>query len=171
VINEVLADPGGEDVNKDSTSNNTEDEFVEIVNVSSKTLQMNGLKLYLNTNTSKVYTLQALALPPKGVLVIFAGGMSSDTEVNTGKPHSKFGGAYVYSANLSILSNSGAREVILETAQGTKISSLAYGSSCNVKAKVSLNLNPELTGSCALHTDVQAGTNYSPGTKADGSNF
>jgi hypothetical protein len=171
VINEVIPDPGTIDINSDGTSSSTGDEFIEIVNVSSKTLQVGGLQIYLDTNTSKRITLQSLALPPKGVIIIFGGGMQSDMEANTGKPHSKFNGAYVYTGT-SILTNTSTRKVILEDAQKTQISSFTYGvTGCKPSKGVSLTLSPDLTGACVLHSTAQANVPYSPGTKIDGTKF
>ena len=175
MINEVHADPDttNGDANKDGTRETYNDEFIEIVNVSSKTLQLAGLELY--SKTSKIHDFGALQLPPKGAVVIFGGGMSTDTEANTGNAHSKFGGAFVYTASsgkVSLANSSGT--VSVKNAAGTELASFTYGTgACNAGDDQSVTLDPELTGTCVKHSTVTAanGALFSPGTKVDGTKF
>lgn len=176
VINELLADPSTDavkgDANGDGVRSSTADEFVEIVNVSNKTLQLQGVKLLKTTSsTSTIFTFQnALLLPPKGVVVIFGGG--TDANFNTGKPHpTKFGNAIVYTSSL-VLTNGGAT-ISLENAAGVELSKLVYSSSapCKGDNDNSVTLDPDLTGTCKEHQSTTGAKLYSPGTKSDGTKF
>ena len=131
-------------------------------------------------STRKTFVFPALQLKPRGAVVIFGGGMTADTEVNTSKPHSKFGGAYVFrvvkgnatfSSGLG-LSNSG-KTVQIKDAAGTLLSSFQYGqAACPGDKNESVTLSPDITGTCKLHSSAStAKTPFSPGTKADGAAF
>ncbi|TNE50675.1 MAG: lamin tail domain-containing protein [Deltaproteobacteria bacterium] len=183
-INEVLADPpSGQDgdANKDQTRHSYNDEFVEIVNVSTKALQLDGVTLGDSTGGGTVrYTFpQGSVLQPQKAVVVFGGGMTQDVNVNTGKPHPSFGGALVYtvvqgnasSTNGLNLANSG-RTLQLKDTQGKEIATFTYGdNSCLGNKDQSVTRSPDNTGTCALHKDTASGAAFSPGTKTDGTAF
>lgn len=175
LINEVLADPSTtSDVNKDGTISSTQDEFVEIVNVSGKTLDLSGVKLLVGTTLKHTFP-KGLAMASGKAIVIFSGGMAADPQVNTGMPHSNFGNALVYVASIAlVLSNSGAT-VNLQNATGITIDSFAYTAAapCNGANDQSVNRSPDLTpATCTQHSTMTGAVGaYSPGTKADGTPF
>lgn len=181
VINEVLFDPPTDqagDANKDGTRSSSDDEFIEIVNTSTSPINVSGVTLDIDGKTYKVP--DGIVLPALTAVVIFGGGMKSDTEVNTGKPHSKFGDALVFTegdgAGLPSLTNGGAT-IKLMAADGTELDVFTYGSAeCPGGSSVdqSLNRKPDATtGTCGEHKAVSgpAAALFSPGTRADGSKF
>lgn len=184
VINEVLADPGSGtsgDANKDSVRHSFSDEFVEIVNVSQKALQMDKVTLGDTSGGGTVrFTFpQGTVLQPKQAVVVFGGGMKQDSSINTGKPHSSFGNALVFtvvkgdassSSGLG-LSNSG-RTLQLQDNSKKTLASFAYGASnCLGNKDQSITRSPDLTGSCTLHKTTASGKTFSPGTRSDGTPF
>ncbi|MCK6508868.1 lamin tail domain-containing protein [Myxococcota bacterium] len=177
MINEILADPPttGGDANKDGTVNSTHDEFVEIVNISANAVNLSGYKILVGT--AVVFTFGSVSLAAGKAVVVFGGGMTNDTEVGTGTPHSKFSGSLVYKATASSglgLTNSG-KIVTLQDATGATLDTLEYKSSgaCKGDADESVNRAPDLTPySCERHKTLPGATTaFSPGTKSDGSSF
>lgn len=169
VINEVLYDPGS-DANKDGKVSTTTDEFIEIVNTTSKSLDLTGVTL--SRKTTSLYTWGAFILPANSAVVIFRGGMTGDKEINTGKPHSKFNGAYVFTGLKAALLNSGDT-ITVKNAQSVDIDTFTYGGAC-VGKKTSVNRDPDLTaGTCKAHKSITAANNAtdSAGTKVDGTAF
>lgn len=181
VINEVLFDPPADaagDANQDGTRSSSDDEFIEVVNVTTSPIHLGGITLDIDGKTYKVP--EGIVLPGQTAVVVFGGGMSGDTEVNTGKPHSKFGGALVFTdgdgGGLPSLTNSGAT-IKLIAADSTELDVFTYGTAeCPGGSSVdqSVNRKPDATtATCGEHKVVsgQAGTLFSPGTRADGSKF
>ncbi len=172
VINEVLADPpvgAAGDSNKDGTRESSGDEFVEIVNTTKSGLNISGVVIDVG---GKTYAFPAgTVLPAETAAVVFGGGMASDTEVNQGKPHSKFGGALVFTKLPASLLNGGAT-ITLKSADGVVLSTFTYGTGDCKGDDQSLTLSPDLTGSCKAHktTNAQASP-FSPGTRTDGGKF
>ena len=148
------------------------------MNASSKTLNMTGVEVHIDTSSkAKVFTFGALSLGPNEVVVLFGGG-SPPGEVDSGKPNTTFGctgkNVYVYKYQASkALNNSGSNTVTVELS-GNTLASFQYGSSpCQGNQNQSVTLSPDLTGTCALHSTADATNNtlFSPGRKADGTCF
>lgn len=172
VINEILATPDATsgDANKDGIVSTLDDEFVEIVNKGTNTLQMKGVEVYINT--SDIFVFPSLLLKPKQAVVIFRAGMANDTQVDTGLPHSQFGGAIVYRMMKKInLTNTGAT-VELKLA-GVSLDTFTYGGvNCKGDQNQSVTKSPELTGNCVLHKQADPNQSaFSPGTQANGQSF
>ncbi|MCB9641051.1 MAG: lamin tail domain-containing protein [Myxococcales bacterium] len=175
IINEVLADPpAGADVNKDGTANTIQDEFVEIVNVSSNTLDLSGLKVNVGGATKHTFP-SGLSLPAGKAIVVFAGGMTADTQVNTGMPHTGFGNALVYTSNISLVLTNGGTTVSLQTAAGVDVDTFTYGNTapCKGDGDQSVNRSPDKTaGTCEQHSTISGAVGaYSPGTTTSGASF
>lgn len=185
IFNEVFADPAtgtAGDANKDGTRETYDDEFVEIVNVSNKTLQLQGVTIVDNGSSKVHYTFGALMLPAGKAVVVFGGGMTADTNVNTGNPHPNFGNAYVYTVvQGTATSGSGlglsntSDHILLKNAQQATIAEFKYpdtnNPACVGNQDQSMTLDPDLTGTCKKHKDVNANSAFSPGTKSDGTSF
>ena len=180
VINELMADPpagAAGDANKDQKPSTTQDEFIEIVNTSTKTLDLEGVMLKDAKASKTIFTFpKGAILKPKQAAVVFGGGMATAAHtpyVNKNVAHPTFGNALVYTKSLS-LTNTG-KTIELHNAGGTKLSTFAYGvTGCPGGSSIdsSLTLSPDLTGKCAKHKDVASNkAAYSPGTKLDGSSF
>ena len=73
LINEVLADPGGLDVNRDGVASATQDEFVELVNTGSEAVSLAGWSLWDSVTKRHVFG-EELVIVSGGYLVIFGGG-------------------------------------------------------------------------------------------------
>ena len=76
VINEVLLNPAGNDVNRDGSYAAAEDEFVELVNASGRALPLEGVQLLADTQGSMlvVHTFEPTCLAPAAGVVLFGGG-------------------------------------------------------------------------------------------------
>lgn len=177
VINEILADPPdglAGDANHDGIRDTADDEFIELVNSTTRDLDLSGYELQTRSLTSTTDTLRHRFAPntllPAGTALIIFGGGSPDN----GNP--AFGGAQVVTASRGGLSltNSGA-VVTLRNATGEIVTSVAYGSTLGLRGDLnqSLTRTPEVTGTLSLHSTAPGSENrnFSPGTKLDGSPF
>lgn len=172
VINEVLYDPAFDsndptvgDANGDGTRNASQDEFVELVNVSGGPLDLTGWTVSDNQGTRHIFPDGILA---DGQAVVLFGG---------GTPTGSFGGALVVTASESgwALSN-GGDSVIVSDPSANVIATLGYGSSGVVTARdESLVLATELDFNSGYisHSAAPAsgGATYSPGTRVGGAPF
>ena len=165
VINEIHADPDGTidgDANGDGTRDSTEDEFVEIVNNSGVTTDISGWTL--SDGFSVRHTFPAGSVVDAGCAIVIFGG---------GTPTGAFGLSAVQTASSGALGlNNGGDTVTLNN--GTvDVTSAGYGSDGGDNQ--SLTRDPDGDGASALvkHTlaTTSDGSLYSPGSKADGSQF
>jgi len=174
-INEFFAADGGTtngglDSNCDGSLDQSDDEFIELVNVSNKTLDLTGVTY---SDSAKVwFTFAAqptgnLTLAPGKAVVIWGGGMPACPGVDNFFTN---GGSHTLSLNDAgdtiKIATGGATPVTIATA--TYDASLAPTTN-----RKSANLNPDLTGTAyVLHTAVpNAVGNFSPGKKSDGTAF
>lgn len=160
VINEFMADPGGEETNNDGEQSNQEDEFVEIVNNGDSDVDMSNWTL--SDGSSVRYTFPSgTILPEDRAAVIFSGG----------KPDGGFGGAIIFTASGLVLNNAGDT-ITLEDDSGNLVNEVSYSSSTS---GISSNRNPDGTGEDDDFVDhdeiVGSERNYSPGTKVNGEAF
>lgn len=153
-INEVLADPpSGFDSNCDGNANTTQDEFVEIVNNSDKTLDLQGVQLQEGGETKA--TINA-CLPPFGALVVFSGGSAACTDLGTTV-------SMVGSKSLGLVNGGGT--VSLVTSTGEQLDTVNYPSISDA----SFVRDPDFTGETfQAHKDVST-LPASPGKCTDGS--
>lgn len=176
VVNELLADvPSGGDPNGDGASDDVEDEFLELANVSDVTVDLSGVAIV----ETDFPTLPRHTFPSGTVLrageavVVFGGGaVSRLSEANVqffvadNEDHSLQYG-------LSLRNAGEAVEIV--AADGRTIASIGYGDSGAEDAvqDASLVLSPDVWGTrYADHSGVSGSTgDYSPGTWADGTAF
>lgn len=164
IINEYLADPpdgASGDANRDGRRDATEDEFVELVNVSGAALDISGFTL--SDSSAVRFTFpQGTRVPPGEAVVVFGGG----------SPTGPFGNALVFTASGSAglsLGNSGDSIIIKNGAQ--VIDSLTYGQS-EGSADQSITRSPDITGSFVRHSQAAGSIGlFSPGTRVDGRPF
>ncbi|MFT5517100.1 MAG: hypothetical protein ACI80V_003239 [Rhodothermales bacterium] len=128
IFNEVLADPPGDlpgDSNGDGTRSSSQDEFVELANVSADTLDLTGWML--GDDEAINFTFPAgYKLPPRHILVVFGGGDVSgvagyDVDLLLTR---------VFSADSTVgngLAN-GGEYIVLKSPDGTADTYLGYGS-------------------------------------------
>jgi len=163
VINEILADPAaGTDVNGDGTASSSDDEFVEIVNVSDGDVDLSGWTLTDNAQLRHTFPLNTVVSAGCGVLV-FGGG----------SPTGSFGGMIVQVANSGILGlglNNGGDSVTVADGSAV-VAEKVYGREAG--ADQSITRDPDVTGAFVQHTAASGsgGSAFSPGTRVDGSDF
>jgi hypothetical protein len=187
IINEVMFDPplaDAGDINKDTKRDSAEDDFIELVNKTTDTLDMTGCYVEdIRTSDSLKRTLftfpAGFRLPPKGVVVLFGGGMATDTNVGTNKPHPNFNGAYVYKFAVTGGIATAARTIYAKDSKDVTIDQFAYGTDptdCpeGTNLRQSLNRKPDLGSGCFKHSGLstaQPALLYSPGTDVNGKPF
>lgn len=171
IINEICYDPSNTalegDANGDGVYDQTQDEFIEFVNVGSSPLDISKYKIYDHVLASGLKTLRhtvenGIVLPAGGCMVVFGGGTATGS----------FGGAYVSvdigTAGLS-LGNTG-ESVILTDSMGVFIDSIDTDALSN-NPDESYTRNPDLTGDFVQHGTAQSGVLFSPGFRVDGGLF
>ncbi len=166
IINEYLADPPYElagDANGDGLRDPDHDDFVELLNTGSSSVNLSGYRIRDGFAVRHVFP-SGTVLAPGQALVVFGGG----------NPKGWFGGALVQTASTGLLSLSQVGdEIHLQNASGSNIQSLIYGTEAG--QEVSMTRNPD--GSSALPTTLHSspiasgGRAYSPGTKLNGVPF
>lgn len=182
VINEILADPPdglAGDANHDGIRDTADDEFIELVNSTTRDLDLSGYQLQTRSLTSTTDTIRHRFAPGTilhagTAIVIFGGGSLDPRSPDT--TNLIFGGSQVLKASTGGLSltNSGA-VITLRNATGEIVTSVAYGSALGLRGDLnqSLTRTPDITGSLSLHSTATGSEsrNFSPGTKLDGSSF
>lgn len=160
VINEILADPDANngDANGDGTVSTTQDEFVEIVNTGSESVDISGWTLSDGFGVRHTFPAGTV-LAADQAIVIFAGGT----------PTGDFGGALVQTAG-SLGLNNGGDTVTLNNGT-TDVAAVTYGGEGGNNQ--SLTRDPDLTGDFTQHSGATGanGALFSPGTQIDGTAF
>ncbi|NVK83230.1 MAG: lamin tail domain-containing protein [Cytophagia bacterium] len=172
IINEVLFDPASGsagDANGDGTRSASEDEFIEFYNDSNSEIDLSGFTLYdedqIGSLTPRHTFPNGTVIPAHGVYVLFGGGT----------PAGDFGNAQVAvstSGNMN-LNNSGDK-IYLHDANGNEyltFDTAVEGTGLDFGADQSITRSPDITGPYMLHTAANTALAFSPGKKADGSNF
>lgn len=168
IFNEVLYDPSNSgldgDANGDGSYAQNEDEFIELINLSSQNLDMSGYTIFDDENlaiNSPNHTIpNGTILAPGKALVIFGGGT----------PTGSFGGATVQTSTSGDLNmNNAGDKVTVKDASGNVIVTFDIEPLSN-NPNESYTRNPDLTGDFEQHT-TNTSKLFSPGTKIDGSPF
>ena len=147
VINEILVEPLA-DANGDGTID-ANDMFVELVNMSGKSVDITGWTI--SDNTFIRYTFPgSTVIQGGGAIVVFGGGT----------PSGSFGGAIVKTAKSLDLDNSGDI-VVLKNNSGDIIDKYIYGTEV-VKGQ-SIARSPDKTGGFKQHSTLLGGLYFSPG--------
>lgn len=179
VINEILFDPpdGSDgDANRDGVRNGSEDEFVELVNASSETLDLTNWTVEVRAaadaraNVRHTFAV-GTRLDAGDAIVVFGGG-------NFDARNPAFGGAQVVAASAGNLSlgNNGAT-ITVRDATGAISDQFAYGTPqddfVGNNVNQSITRAPDVAGAFVRHLSAQGagGRRFSPGTRADGSFF
>ncbi len=168
VLNEVLYDPSNNmldgDANGDGVYVHAQDEFIELVNLSSMPADLSGFKVFDSENW-------ALNIPnhtfPSGTvlasgkaLVLFGGGAPAGT----------FGNALVQTSSSGDLNLNNAGDVLTVTdALGEVLITFDIEPLSN-NPNEAYTRNPDLTGEFEQHSGIN-GALFSPGTKIDGTPF
>ncbi len=165
VINEIHADPDGSlagDANGDGTRNGTQDEFVEIVNVSGGTVDISGWTISDAVTVRHTFPAGTFVLDSCAVLV-FGGGT----------PTGSFGGAVVQTASGGSLVLNNTGDTVTLNDGGSDLAVVTYGGEGGDNQ--SLTRDPDIFGSEPLvkHSTAtgSGGALFSPGSQVDGSQF
>ncbi|MFC1482886.1 lamin tail domain-containing protein [Candidatus Margulisiibacteriota bacterium] len=163
-INEFLYDPAPDasgDANKDSVINPLEDEFIEIVNISSKKIKLDGCTIEDSGSIRHTFPEETIINPMQAV-VIFGGGSLMGSNANELQQLASTGALSLNNTGDTITIKNG--ETILE--------SLSYTSA--IGNNESVNKLPECDplGTLTPHTSITGNIGTcSPGTLASGDNF
>ncbi len=163
VINEIVDDPDGTtgDANGDGTVSTTQDEFVEIYNNSSSSIDMSGYELSDGNGVRHIFPSGTILLANQAI-VIFGGGDVADF---TGVP------GLVQTASTGQLGlNNGSDTISISNGSGTTLVSESYSGGGNDQ---SLAREPDFTGSFVLHSSITSNpVDFSPGSdNTDGSSL
>ncbi|MBA3453033.1 MAG: DUF4215 domain-containing protein [Deltaproteobacteria bacterium] len=173
-INEFLAADGGStttpvgvDSNCDGTLVNSDDEFIELVNVSNKTLDLTGVTISDLLEVRFTFATQltgSLTLAPGKAVVVWGGGAPACPGVTNFFTNGTFHTLSLNDAGDTITVATGA-------ATPVTIATTTYTSQSMVRT--SLNLSPDVTGTTyALHSAVSGAVGtISPGKRANGTAF
>ena len=158
VINEILAGPppgAAGDANGDGTPNATQDEFVEIVNISGGPVNISGWTLRDTLQVRHTFPTGTI-LPDQCGIVVFGGGT----------PVGQFGGCQKQVASTGTLSlNNDGDTVTLRDASSLLVDEHTYG--VEGGDDQSLTRSPDLTGDFVKHTVAQPGVPFSPGQRTN----
>ncbi|HQB44195.1 MAG TPA: lamin tail domain-containing protein, partial [Polyangiaceae bacterium] len=160
ILNEVFASPkaDGGDANGDGISHPVEDEFVEIVNVTNKAVDLTGWRVADSFMTRFAFPPGTIVEPGKAV-VVFGGGIES--------AFSSFDGASVFvSSNQLGLNNSGDR-VTLTDKSGEVADEMKYGSEGGGGVSLVRSTDGDVSAPWILHPSRK----HSAGLRTDGSPF
>ena len=170
-INEFLAADGGTttggvDSNCDGSVVNSDDEFIELVNVSNKMLDLTGLTIADSLGVKFTFATQttgSLILTPGKAVVVWGGGVPACPGVTNFFTN---GTAHTLSLNDT------GDTITLKTAGATPVT-LATTTYTAPTIGTSFNLSPDVTGTAYVLHNAVAGAvgNFTPGKHADGSAF
>ncbi len=163
VINEFLADPASGadgDANGDGIRDSSEDEFVEIVNITGGEVDLSGWTLSDAVGVRHTFPTGTVVCDDCAV-VVFGGGAPTGT----------FGGAAVQIATSGLLGLNNSGDTVTLNNGVVDVASVVYGGEGGNNQ--SLTRDPDLTGTFVLHSTAtgSGGTLFSPGTLIDGSPF
>jgi uncharacterized repeat protein (TIGR01451 family) len=181
LINEVLADPPGAtptdsigDANHDGVRSSSDDEFVELVNSTSRDFDISGYQLLTRSsgaaNDNLRHTFAAgTIVTARTALVVFGGGAPNPSDP-------VFGGALILKASTGGLSLSNTGGIVtLRDSSGAVANIFEYGGATGLSggANQSLTRAPDIAGAFTGHgTATGAGGRlFSPGTRVDGTPF
>jgi len=171
VINEVCYDPSNTalqgDANGDSLYDQTQDEFIELVNAGSTPLDISGYQISDSVISSHICTTRHTIaantiLPPGGAIVIFGGGV----------PRGNFGGAIVR-ADLGTagLSFGNTGEWIRVADSSGRVILRFNTDALSDNPNESYTRSPDITGDFVQHSTLPGGLKFSPGRRVDGTSF
>ncbi len=169
IMNEVLYDPSNNgldgDANGDGQYAQNEDEFIEFVNLTTKSVDMSGYKIYdssgLTANVPNHVFPDNTIVPSGGCIVVFGGGTPTGT----------FGGAIVQKSTSGDFNMDNAGDIMtLKDKDGKVMVSFDIEPFSN-NPNESYTRFPDLTGDFVQHRSASASRLFSPGTKIDGTRF
>ncbi|MFO0750025.1 MAG: lamin tail domain-containing protein [Myxococcota bacterium] len=166
IINELMADPGpaigGNDANGDGVVDGSDDEFVEIVNVSTSTLMLDGAKMADGGGKTFTFPVGSCVAPNQAVLVF---GKYTGT--------GSFGGALTFSGNGLSLNNDGDSVTLRASDATTILAQVAYGAEAGSDQSITRQIDLDPTATLVKHSlaPSSGGTKMSPGFCQSGGAF
>jgi len=163
MINEIMADPGAvNDANQDGAFDGSDDEFIEIINVSDATLLLTGVTL--SEGGGKVFTFPAGTCIEAGQGAVMFGKYESGGD---------FGGALAFGFGGSFGLNNTSDIVNLRDAANEILDSVNYGSDANDDQSITRAVDGDITSDFVRHTDAarSGGARMSPGRCQSGNAF
>jgi hypothetical protein len=178
VINEVLPSPAtgnAGDANCDGTRNAVDDEFIEIVNVSDRCVELAGVGVETGSDGLQYTFGLDTGLQPGHALVLFGGGApvfdGTSTQALTHCLSLSTCGVLIQTTLPGALGLAPEDSVALRY-DSTVLDSVEWGGTgVTLVAGESLTRSPELTGDFVRHTTPVAGVTMSPGTAANGTEW
>jgi len=158
VINEIHYDPSSAGLDGDANGNGTvetkNDEFIEIVNTSTGSVDVTGW--VIRFNQSDFFTFPSLVVPGESAIVVFGGGSPTGT----------FGGSIVYAAGAGwtgLLNPGGVISLVDGTITNSSTDYAPFADDLNQ----SITRNPDGTGTLFIaHAGVSpCGKLFSPGVR------
>ncbi|MEW5855107.1 MAG: lamin tail domain-containing protein [Myxococcota bacterium] len=168
VLNEFLEDPPGAavgdlqgDANCDGARDANEDEFVELVNVSTKVLDLTGVTVSDSAGVDFTFPAST-TVPVGGVVVVYGGGTPACPNLPSNVQVFADAGGFGFN-------NDGDTIRVLDASSA----SLIAHTYANDVADQSYTRDPDLTGNLTGHSGVTAanGALFSPGKRVDGTSF
>ena len=169
IMNEVLYDPSNTglvgDANGDGVYSQAQDEFIELINLSSKSVDMGGYKIFDSSNLITGVPNHLIPantiVPSGGCLLIFGGGT----------PTGLFGGAIVQTSTSGDLNMNNAGDIMTLTDQTGKVITSFDITPLSDNPNESYTRFPDITGDFIQHHLANGSLVFSPGTKVDGTRF
>jgi cysteine-rich repeat protein len=156
VLNEFMAGDNSSDTNCDGSTASNSDEFVELVNVSTKTVDLEGVTI--SDSLGLRHTFAATTLAPGEVVVVWGSGAPACAGVTSF--------AVASSGQLGL--NDDGDSIVVKLADETVLLDVQYPA---VTLNVSSNLSPDLTGTSYVQHSSMAATAFSPGKRSTGAPF
>ena len=165
-INEYMGADNTADTNCDGATTDSKDEFIELVNVSTKTLDLTGVSIWDSAAVTFGQPRHAFAasqtgsltLAPGKAVVVWGGGVPACNGVDN----------FFVATTGSLSLNDAGDTVLVKSAAATTLVTLTYASTT---LKVSANLNPDLTGTAYIDHPLIGTKRWSPGRKTDDTAF
>ncbi len=162
IINEVLADPPAGiagDANGDGTRSYRDDEFIEIVNVSDRVVDLSGWSL-ADSYAVRFRFPEGTSLPARAVVVVFGGGNPATFQLPAG--------VVAFAADQGLgLTNSGD-SVVLSDRDGEVVDAMSFGPEGGQDRSLTRANDADPAASFVPHPADRA---FSPGLRSDGRPF
>ncbi|MCC6622143.1 MAG: lamin tail domain-containing protein [Deltaproteobacteria bacterium] len=161
VINEIMADPGSNDANGDGTPSNDDDEYIEIVNVGSATLLLDGVKIRDAGNATYTFPAATCVAPNQAVVVFskYAGTGSFPGVITLG--------------NLGFAINNSQETITIVDALNTTLATVSTGSLGGADQAIVRSVDLDPTAAFVNHSAAPnaGGRMMSPGFCQSGAAF
>ena len=165
IINEVLADPASDDLlgdaNGDGVRDSSDDEFIELLNISDSSVDLSNWEIHDNIGLRHLFE-ENIMLEAGKAIVIFGG--NSPEEI---------GNSAAYSASTGSLSlNNSGDSLTLINENKTIINKFIYASPLGSDVSINRAVDGDTLSPLINHDDIANTIGaFSPGTKSDGSAF